>query len=225
MRSLAIFLFLLGFHFNAVAANEAMARQSLQGFLTDSLIDSTYPVEIKIGAVDLSNQPPCATFQGFLPDKMRLSGKTWVGLRCVSPQQWELLVPVRIAILGEYVIAAQNLQSKDILTTQHLTTQTGDLSALPMGYLTNPADAVGYSLTQGMRAGQIILKTHLRKPTLVQRGQMVKVVVLGDQFSVSSEGKAMNAAGEGESITVRMPSGQTISGNLNALGQVEIQLN
>lgn len=224
MRFLFFFFFLLSFQVCA-ANSESAARQSLQGFLTDALKESSYPVEIKIGALDLSSQPPCTTFQGFLPERMQLSGKTWVGLRCVSPQSWDLLVPVRIAVLGEYVVAAQNLQSKDILTVQHLATRTGDLSALPMGYLTDPADAVGFSLTQSMRAGQIILKSHLRKPTLVQRGQMVRVVVSGDQFSVSSEGKALNAAGEGETIAVRMPSGQTISGNLNALGQVEIQLN
>ncbi len=206
----------------SAAASENAARQSLQRFLTEELQGSSYPVEIKIGALDLSAQPPCSAFEGYLPERMRLSGKTWVGLRCLSPNEWEMLVPVRIAVLGEFVVAAQNLNSKDILEPQHLATRTGDLSVLPLGYLTDPADALGFSLTQSMRAGQIILKAHLKKPTLVQRGQFVRVVVTGEKFSVSSEGKAMNAAGEGESISVRMPNGQTVNGTLNAQGQVEI---
>jgi len=57
----------------------------------------------------------------------------------------------------------------------------------------------------------------------VQHGQSVKTVTHGAGFSVSSEGKALGNAADGQVVQVRTPSGQTVSGIARSGGIVEIR--
>jgi flagella basal body P-ring formation protein FlgA len=50
----------------------------------------------------------------------------------------------------------------------------------------------------------------------------VRITAKGPGFSVSSEGKALNNATEGQVVQVRTSSGQTVSGIARPSGIVEI---
>ena len=79
-------------------------------------------------------------------------------------------------------------------------------------------DAVARTLAaaQPLRADQLIA------PWAVQQGQNVKTVSSGAGFSVSSDGKALNNAAEGQVVQVRTNTGQTVSGIACPGGIVEI---
>ena len=100
--------------------------------------------------------------------------------------------------------------------------ERGDLAALPESTLTDPAQAVGHHARIAVAAGTPLRRTHLRLPPAVRQGQNVKVVSRGAGFTVSSEGRALNGATEGEPVRVRMPSGQVISGTARNGGVVEV---
>jgi flagella basal body P-ring formation protein FlgA len=57
---------------------------------------------------------------------------------------------------------------------------------------------------------------------VVRQGQTVKTVSRGAGFSVSSEGRALHNAQEGQIVQVRTPSGQTVSGIARSGGIVEM---
>ena len=59
-------------------------------------------------------------------------------------------------------------------------------------------------------------------PWAVQQGQNVKTISSGAGFSVSSDGKALNNAAEGQVVQVRTNTGQTVSGIARPGGIVEI---
>jgi flagella basal body P-ring formation protein FlgA len=63
----------------------------------------------------------------------------------------------------------------------------------------------------------------LRPPALFAVGADVRVMVNGGGFSVTSSGKAMSAAGEGQTVRVRMDNGRLISGVVNPEGVVLVQ--
>ncbi|NUQ50808.1 MAG: flagella basal body P-ring formation protein FlgA, partial [Phycisphaerae bacterium] len=56
----------------------------------------------------------------------------------------------------------------------------------------------------------------------VRQGQAVSVIGVGAGFRVASEGRAMNNAGAGERVRVRLADGQVVSGTAQAGGTVEI---
>ena len=80
---------------------ERYVRQQTQGFPGKP--------QIKIGSLDVSRLPPCTTHEAFSPPGTRLSGKTHVGVRCLGPNIWSVLVPVQIAITGTYLTTARPL--------------------------------------------------------------------------------------------------------------------
>ncbi|MCH2219175.1 MAG: flagellar basal body P-ring formation protein FlgA [Dechloromonas sp.] len=179
-------------------------------------------VQIKIGSLDVTRLPPCTAHEAFSPSGTRLSGKTHVGVRCLGPAIWSVLVPVQIAITGNYVTTARPLAAGQTISAGDLIVSTGDLTSMPTGILGDPQLAIGKTLRNSLGAGQPLRSDQLVAPLVIRQGQTVRIISVGPGFAVSSEGKAMNNAAEGQIAQVRMASGQTVSGVAKADGSVEI---
>jgi flagellar basal body P-ring formation protein FlgA len=100
--------------------------------------------------------------------------------------------------------------------------QSGDLSELPAGIVTDPGQAVGRTLIIGIPAGRPLCSDMLRSPMAVQQGQTVKVVSQGSGFRVATEGRALNSAADGQVAQARLPFGQTFSAIAHTGGTIEI---
>jgi flagellar basal body P-ring formation protein FlgA len=210
-----------------VAASSAVAQDSLTSTLEHYLQTQTQglpgKVSYRIGQLDPRTQlTPCSAFEPFLPAGSRLWGKATVGVRCLGPSTWTVYVPVQVNVSGTYLVSARPLAAGQLLGSGDIVTRSGDLSSLPTSILTDPAQAVGKTIKNGIAAGQPLRSDWLTAPWAVQQGQSVKLVSTGAGFSVSSEGKALNNAVEGQIVQVRTGSGQTISGIARPGGIVEV---
>jgi len=179
-------------------------------------------VQITMGKLDVSRLPPCSAHEAFSPPGTRLSGKTHVGVRCLGPNIWSVLVPVQISVTGNYVTTSRPLAAGQTIAPADLITLTGDLANLPTGVVTDPQTAIGKSLRNALSAGQPLRSDQLLAPLVIRQGQTVRVISQGTGFAVSAEGKALNNVSEGQLAQVRMSSGQTLSGIARADGSVEI---
>ena len=179
-------------------------------------------VSITMGKLDVSRLPPCSAMEAFTPPGSRLSGKTYIGVRCLGPAVWSVLVPVQIAVTGNYVTTTRPLAAGQILQAGDLSTLSGDMASLPTGIVTDPRLAIGKTLRNSLGAGQPLRGDQLLAPLVIRQGQTVRVISQGTGFAVSSEGKAINNAAEGQLAQIRMNSGQTVSGIARADGTVEI---
>lgn len=177
---------------------------------------------ITMGHFDGSRLPPCTTHEAFTPQGSRLIGKTSVGVRCLAPNAWTVLVPAQIAVTGNYVTTTRALIAGQTIQASDLTSISGDVSNLPTGVISDPASAIGKTLRNSLGAGQSIRSDQLLAPLVIRQGQTVRVISIGPGFSVSAEGKALNNAAIGQLIQVRMESGQTVSGTARADGSIEI---
>jgi flagella basal body P-ring formation protein FlgA len=179
-------------------------------------------VRINMGKLDVSRLPACTALEAFSPPGTRLSGKTHVGVRCLGPNVWSVLVPVQISITGHYLTTTRSLVAGQPITAADIALASGDLSNLPAGVLSDPQAAVGKTLRNSIGPGQPLRSDQLLAPLVIRQGQTVRVISAGPGFAVSSEGKAMNSAAEGQLAQIRMNSGQTVSGIARADGSVEI---
>jgi len=180
-------------------------------------------VTIQVGQLDPSSQlPACANLQAFTPPGNRLWGKTYVGIRCLAPQTWNILIPVQISVFADYVVTARPLAANQPLQATDFALLRGDLSALPAGIVTDRNAVIGKTLRNGLGAGQPLRQDILLAPLLIRSGQTVKLISSGPGFTASGEGKAVNNAAEGQVAQVRVPSGQTISGIVLPDGTVEV---
>lgn len=179
-------------------------------------------VTITMGKLDTRRLPACTALEAFSPPGTRLSGKTYIGVRCLGPNIWSVLVPAQIAVTGNYVTTVRALGAGQTLKAEDLATLSGDISSLPTGVVVDPANAIGKTLRNSLGAGQPLRSDQLLAPLVIRQGQTVRVISSGPGFSVSSEGKAMNNAAEGEIAQIRMNTGQTVSGIARNDGSVEI---
>ncbi|MBI4741943.1 MAG: flagellar basal body P-ring formation protein FlgA [Betaproteobacteria bacterium] len=180
-------------------------------------------VSYSVGQLDPAAQiSSCGAFEPFLPPGGRLWGKSTVGVRCLGPAAWTVYVPVQVSLFGDYLVSAHSLAAGKVLAPGDFTARSGDLGLLASSTLTDPAQALGKTVKNGVAAGQPLRADQLVAPWAVQQGQSVKLVSKGSGFSVSNEGKSLNNAVEGQVAQVRTPSGQVVSGIARSGGTVEI---
>ncbi len=180
-------------------------------------------VSYRITPLDARSQlSPCDAFEPFLPSGGAPWGRTTIGVRCLAPSAWTIYMQVHVSIHAKYLVAARPLTAGQIIGANDFVSRTGDLGLLPATILMDPEQAVGKTVRIGIAAGQPLRGDQLIAPWAVQQGQNVKTISRGTGFSVSSEGKALNNAVEGQVVQVRTPSGQTVSGIARAGGIVEV---
>lgn len=206
----------------ALAADSAIVLDTAEQHLRLQTKGTPGTVTITMGQFDASRLPPCTAHEAFTPQGSRMIGKTNVGVRCLSPNAWTVLVPAQIAVTGNYVTTSRALVAGQTIQPSDLTSVSGNISQLPTGVISDPALALGRTLRNSIGAGQPLRADQLLAALVIKQGQSVRVISTGAGFSVSGQGKAINNAGVGDVVRVRMESGQTVSGKARADGIVEI---
>ncbi len=211
----------------AVASSALCAQTSLSTTIDQFLRTQTQglpgKVSYSVGALEQRAQlGACDAFEPFLPPGSRLWGKATVGVRCLGPTAWTVYVPVQVRISGTYLVTARQLAPGQVVSSADLLSQSGDLGALPASVVTDPAQAIGKTIRNGIAAGHPLRSDLLTAAWAVQQGQSVRLLTTGAGFTISNEGKALNNATDGQIAQVRTASGQVVSGIARSGGVVEV---
>lgn len=215
-------LFVALFATSAMAAEADIVVDTAERYVRLQTQGLPGQVRIIMGRLDVERLPPCSAHEAYAPPGTRLSGRTHIGVRCLGPNIWSVLVPVQIAVTGNYVVTTRPLAAGQTVQAGDVATLSGDIASMPTGIISAPEEAVGKTLRNALAAGQPLRGDQLVAPLVIRQGQTVRVISRGTGFAVSSEGRALANANEGQVIQVRMSSGQTISGIALGDGSVEI---
>jgi flagella basal body P-ring formation protein FlgA len=197
--------------------------QKVAAFLKTQSAGSPGKVEVSAHPIDKNLKLSyCPSPQVFFPSNSKAWGKTTVGIQCGQPNNWNIYVEANVSIIGDYVVAANNLTQGQSLTSSDLMLQKGDLTTLPTGFFTDTSVAVGRVARVSLASGSVIKQEMLKMPVIVAQGQNVRVNGVGKGFSVSTEGQALTNAVEGETVRVRVSNGAIISGIAKNNGQIEV---
>lgn len=202
--------------------NDTMVRRAVEDFLRTQIQGLPGQASFTIDSIRAGNLPPCSHVDANLTPGARSWGRSSVSVRCVSGATWSLLVPVRIRVVGRYLVSARPLSPGQVVEAADLGTQTGDLGELPTGTLTDPDQAIGQVAKVSLPSGRPLRNDMLKVQLVVQQGQNVKVISRGRGFEVANDGRALSSAGVGQVVQVRLPGGQVVSGIAEAGGNVAI---
>lgn len=198
-------------------------RQTVEQFLLSQTAGLPGEVNINIGPLDKRlNLAACPVPQAFLPNGSRAWGKTTVGIRCSVPAPWTIYVSATVQVFGDYLAAAGPLAQGQNIGQNDIARIRGDLTTLPSGIITDASQAVGRTAALSLALGTPLRQDALRSQQAVQQGQVVRLVSVGSGFRVSTEGRALGNAGDGQLIQARTPAGQTVSGVAKLGGIVEV---
>lgn len=203
----------------------ALSSQWLEGALAQAPAQ-TMPLrmEVQVGRLDPRlNLAPCQKIDPYLPSGSKLWGRTRIGLRCVEGDKpWNVFLPVTIKAFGPAWVLTSNVSAGDVISHDQVMQSEVDWAESPHAIIALQEDWAGQTAARNLTAGMALRQTMVKPPQLFAMGAVVKVLVGGGGFSVTSSGKALEAGGEGQTVRVRMDNNRTVMGTVNARGEVVV---
>ena len=198
-------------------------RQVATEFLLQTSTAQPGDAEISVGPIDTRlTLASCQALVPFLPPGSKAWGKTTVGIRCTAPVAWTVYLRANVQITADYYVAAHSLSKGQVLAIDDLSKIKGEISNLPVGFISNPDQAIGKAIQNSVSSGTLLRMDALKSPAVVQQGQSVRVVSIGNGFQVATDAQAITNASEGQIAKARTASGVTLSGVAKAGGIIEI---
>jgi len=154
---------------------------------------------------------------------LRIAGRVVIELRCDSPTPWHIFVPAHIVGTSMATVAARAIVMGTVLGASDLRLEQYDVSALPQGYLDDPAIAIGLTASRAIAGGAILTNQQLIGTRAVQRGQTVTLVASVNGMSVRMSGRALSDGLVNQRIKVEnLSSGRIVEGVARSEQIVEI---
>ena len=183
-------------------------------------------IEVQVGRLDARLRlAPCQQIVPYLPAGSRPIGRTRIGLRCAQGSaHWNVSLPVTVMVWAPAVVAATSLAVGTVLQAHHLAQAEVDLAARADPALQLPAAALGRTLARGLAPGEALRRDDLKVRQWFSAGATVRVLAQGAGYAVSSEGQALNAGVDGQTVRVRTDGGRLITGVAAGDHRVEVAL-
>src|SRR5258708_1141633 len=154
-----------------------------------------------------------------------MKDRVMIELRCQDPKPWHLYVPVRIIGTSPVAVSVHAIVAGTILKTGDLNIEEHAISALPWGFLDDPAIAVGLTASLPIPGGGYITNQQLVAAKAVQRGQSVTLLADAGGISVRMAGKALSDGLMNQRVRVQnLSSGKIVEGIARSEQVVEIIL-
>ena len=91
-----------------------------------------------------------------------------------------------------------------------MATETRDIATLQHGFIVNPADVLNKQATRFTPAGTALNHTHYVEPTLINRGDQVRIQSGKPGMLITSKGIAMSDGIKGQKIRVKNVSSKRV---------------
>ena len=181
-------------------------------------------VEITIGEPDSRLAlAECARAQPFIPANARLWGKSHVGIRCVEGATWTAYLPINVRIFTPSPVAAREIARGQILARDDIRLERLEITQWAPGEIASPEQIEGRMATRAIAVAEPLRRNVLKLLPLIVPGDSVQVMFETGTFSVTTEGKALTAAGAGEGVQVALATGKTLWGTANPGKVVQIK--
>ena len=206
-----------------IAALSALAKSeaALQfPKLTDRQRFLAGPIEPHL-QFDKCNQP----IRPVLASPQHMKDRVMIELRCQDPKPWHLYVPVRIVATSPVAVAAHAIVAGTVVKATDLRVEEHDVSELPLGFLDDPAIAVGLAASRPIAGGAYLTNQLLSAAKAVQRGQAVTLLADAGGISVRMAGRALSDGLMNQRVRVQnLSSGKIVEGIARSEQVVEIIL-
>ncbi|MFZ5901974.1 MAG: flagellar basal body P-ring formation chaperone FlgA [Chloroflexota bacterium] len=161
--------------------------------------------------------------QAFTPGSQLGGGSLTVGVRCEGSSPWKIYVSARIKVFRPVVIANRPLPKGSPVNLTDVELQERDVTRLTDGFFTDPHALAGMLAKRPLASGEILSTSNLQAPTLVNKGDKVRIVARPGAFEVIMMGEAMRDGGLRDRIPVRnLSSGRVVEAIISGAGEVEI---
>lgn len=180
--------------------------------------------KIDLRIADATQEQPCDSWLFSRPNADHPPiGRVGYRIECLQPSPWTSRAIAEVHVWTSVVVAAKTLERDTQIGIADIKLATFDLAKLNDAALFHQADVLNKRVRRRIAAGQSILSFQLESPELVQRGDMVTLVVKIDGFSASTRGTALEDGKLNERVKVRNnSSNKVLEGIVLGDGQVMV---
>ncbi len=181
-------------------------------------------LELEISRVDPRNHlAPCQAAEAFVPPNVRLWGRSRVGVRCTEGARWTVYVPLEVRVYAQVAVAARSISIGQTIAPEDVRISEVELTREAPGLSTDGQELIGRQATRMLLPGSPLRAEYGKSRVVIQSGDPVKVVFVGNGFTVEGDGRAVNGAADGDSVRVQVDSGHVISGTARDGRRVEMR--
>ena len=183
-------------------------------------------IEVMLGELDPRLKlAPCQKVNAYIPQGMKLWGKTRVGLRCEQgPVRWNVFWPVTVKVWGAALVVTATVEPGQELGPQDVKLAEVDLAESTSPAVLSLSEALGRSSQRRLQAGQSLRQSDLRARRWFSAGDPVRLHVKGAGFMAAAEGVALAHGDEGRCARVRTGQGKVVCAQPVADGLAELTL-
>lgn len=187
-----------------------------------SLVGRQFEMQAISRSITLS--APCDKWQIGLPNRDRMFGLVRVQVSCPSNPRFNTTLQIAIHVMVPVLVAARNLAPGQAIQAEDWGMVVSDLGTLPSDVIEDEQQALNKEVVRFIRAGTVLKLNDLRAMTVVRVGDLVKLSLVGQGFSVTSLGQAMSNGVVGGTVRVKTSEGKMLQGSVVSAGQVEVIL-
>ncbi|MYM89026.1 flagellar basal body P-ring formation protein FlgA [Rugamonas sp. FT82W] len=199
-------------------AVEAAARAHVQRWADSSgLVEPKFELTVVRGSRPLAACSHAVTVEALdtrLPSRMRFAAV------CAGADGWRYEFVVRAQISARIAVMASDVPSGKILTDEDVLLERHDISGLADS-VADPQDVVGLAGRRALRSGEVLRMALLSAPTVVKRGDAVRIVARRDEIEVSMGGESLDNGARGTMVRVRNANGTVIRARVTGAATVE----
>uniref|UniRef100_A0A7V4JQY6 Flagella basal body P-ring formation protein FlgA n=1 Tax=Thermodesulfobacterium geofontis TaxID=1295609 RepID=A0A7V4JQY6_9BACT len=123
------------------------------------------------------------------------------------------------------IVLKRPILNKSILSEGDIEVELKPLSRLPQDVILDKNIALGKQVRMSLGAGTILRYSHIERPVIIKRNQIVYIIARGKNFIVKAKGLALQEGREGASIKVKnISSKKVLWGKVISPEEVEVAL-
>lgn len=201
-------------------------RLQAEEFVAQYPYQSPYPPGFEVGHIDnrLKLKACPDALQIEFTNRNKLYGNTALNISCAGATAWKLLLPVRIEIYDDALIAATPLHKGQIIDENKVSFQKTNISRLNNGYYSRDDEFTNLEVRLNLKRGAVLTPNNLRPRLMVKSGQQVTLILEYKGLEIKSTGQALGSARRGEVVRVRNNQSRRIVEGI-ASGQAQVRIN
>jgi flagella basal body P-ring formation protein FlgA len=169
------------------------------------------------------NLTPCNKLDISVPGgPSSINGNIRVGVKCLQTNGWTIFLSANVQQKKTYFITKRQIPYGEILKSEDLVPAQDFPDNIPMDAVLDLRQAVGRGVVEIVEKNTAILSRHFSNQAVISNGQAVKVLVQGNGFKITSDGKALGNATVGQSVKIKLNSGQVVTAVAKTPGYAEI---
>lgn len=126
-----------------------------------------------------------------------------VKVACAAPKKWSVRLPVKVQVFKHVVMNKQHINKDMPLTANELDLVRQDISVINDSFYESIDDLNGLVAQKNIASGSVIKHHMVKQPTLVRRGEMVKMVIQAPGITIEGTGVAQSDGIKGQVVKVK----------------------